>query len=86
MDRRACLYVRIAWLVLAAGLLCISARYVAQSRYVNVGFCPPQVLGVPSLLVYDTFGVRTLCVPLPPILDKSEIAPRVPSSDSKTGV
>jgi len=83
MDKRACVYVRVAWLVVAMLAVLVCRVYVAQLRFVHIGFCPPVVTGAPSLLVLDTFRVETRCVPLPPL---PQVAPTLPPSDKKTGV
>lgn len=66
MDKRACIYIRVGWLCMAAFALLIASRYVAQQRIVSLGFCPPsQTAPYPRLLMFDTLGLETFCIPLP---------------------
>lgn len=85
MDKRACIYVRIGWLALAAMVVFVLSTYVAQSRFVHIGFCPPSVTGGPSLLVFDSLRPQSYCLPLP-MPDKAEVAPKPSPDDKKVGV
>lgn len=86
MQKRMCIYLRIAWFLFACLGYGVVSDYVAQQRYVHLGFCPYSQ-GVPGLLIFDTLRPTLHCMQLPmPSDDKGEVAPKLPPSDKKTGV
>lgn len=89
MDRRACIYVRIGWLVLAAGALFLASVRIAQQRFQVAGMCGPAKMGgsEPGIMIYDSYSPRIYCLPLPPNPPtKEELAPNLPPSDKKTEI
>lgn len=90
MDKRACIYIRIGWLFVAAFALFLTSTYIMQQRFQNIGMCAPTRMDGedPGIMIYDSLNPTIFCIPLPPAkpLSKEELAPKVLPDDKKTGV
>lgn len=65
MDRRACIWVRLGWLLAAAFLLWILRDHVDQGRAAVVGYCATPSGENTALLVFDYRFGQAFCVQLP---------------------
>lgn len=76
---RVKVYLRVGVLFVSALATLVASHYVDQQRYQHIGFCPPNVAGSPSLLVFDTRNPTAYCIPLPApnagLIDPSKKAP-----------
>jgi len=82
MDRRACIWIRLAWLLVAGLALAIARDYVDQSRFAGFTTKPPVSV------FFDTRYGQFYVVPLPDALQPPPMVkpPVLLSPDTKTGV